>query len=449
MPRTHSRILPRCLAFAVALALPVGAAALKDRLEESYLSMLTRGASALRESAQPSRRSGDFQDVRSVLHAHSALSHDSRGTAAQLAAAARQARVDAVFMTEHPTADRRWQKEGLRGEIDGVLFVPGAELSDGLLVWRGEKAEWTPDMKAAEVLMALQGTDGVAFLAHPEQRKDDAAWSLPPFAGMEIYNSHADAADNDYEGILTTFRNADPVKILSFVQRLKQYPRAAYAAIYDEQVEVLKRWDRLNVELLPSGRRVVGIAGNDAHQNVGVRVESGEASLIVKDALGKQVGELSRRKVPALLFGALAPGSVILAHTFDPYEVSLGYVSTHLLAREVSEEALFDALLKGRAYVAFDWMADPSGFRYFATAGGKTIEMGEGASAKDAPTLTVRPNMPCEIRLLRNGQEVRRVEGEELTFEARDPGVYRAEAWVRVGEEPRPWIYTNPIYVGE
>ena len=28
-----------------------------------------------------------------------------------------------------------------------------------------------------------------------------------------------------------------------------------------------------------------------------------------------------------------------------------------------------------------------------------------------------------------------------------DPGVYRAEVWVSLGEESRPWVYSNPIYV--
>ena len=30
---------------------------------------------------------------------------------------------------------------------------------------------------------------------------------------------------------------------------------------------------------------------------------------------------------------------------------------------------------------------------------------------------------------------------------ADQPGVYRIEAWVEIGGEVRPWIYSNPIYL--
>jgi hypothetical protein len=440
---------PSCLAplLALLVALPALAGSpLEERLEERALAAVHQSVHDLRERARPVH-ARDWEDVRCVFHAHSQLSHDSQGTEKQIVAGAKAAGVRAVFMTEHPTPDRKWVTEGLRGEKDGVLLVPGAELSDGLLVWRGERAEWTPEMKAGEVLERLQRTDAVAFVAHPEKRKDDADWKLPRFDGMEIYNSHADAEDSGYEKTLQSLRGASPFKILGMLNTLKKYPREAYAAIFDEPVEVLKRWDTLNASSLAEGRRVVGIAGNDSHQNVGISIEAGESSLIVKNALGKVVGDLSRKSLGALLLGALAPGSVVLAQNFDPYDVSFGYVSTHLLAREATEDALFEALLQGRAYVAFDWMADPTGFRYFAKTRKKQVEMGGDVRAKDHPLLTVRPNMECEIRLLRNGEEVRRAQGTELTFEAREPGVYRAEAWVRVAGEPRPWIYSNPVYV--
>jgi hypothetical protein len=176
-------------------------------------------------------------------------------------------------------------------------------------------------------------------------------------------------------------------------------------------------------------------------------VEAAEDGIIVKDALGKTVSTVPKKDLPLLLLGPLKPGTTLLAHTFDPYEVSFGYVNTHVLAPEVTEPALFDALKQGRAYVSFDWIADPSGFRYFATAAGKTAEMGSDVRVSERPTLRVQLDLPCQIRLLRNGQEVQRADGKELKFEVKEPGVYRTEAWVRLGEEERPWIYSNPVYV--
>jgi hypothetical protein len=420
----------------------VAGSSLKQRLEPEYLTMLRKGARRLQRVATPSPKSGEYLDVRCVMHAHSGLSHDSRGNQAQLVAAAKAAGVRAVFMTEHPQADRKWVTEGLRGEKDGVLFVPGAELSDGLLVWRADKADFEPGMKAGPVIERVKGAGGVAFVAHPEQRKQDSDWELPAFDGMEIYNTHADAEDSSYEDLLSGLKGGSPLQILTLLSTLKKFPKESFAAIFDEQSPTLKRWDRLNAEYLPSGRRVIGLAGNDCHQNVGISVEQAGDNLVVKDALGKSVGMFPAKNVPVFL---LAGGG--LSHTFDPYEVSMGYVSTHVLAIEVTEEALFAGLLRGRAYVAFDWMADPSGFSYTAAAGGKSIDMGGDTDLADAPVLAAKTSAPCELRLLRNGEEVQRVEGKELSFTPKQAGVYRVEAWVRMGEEPRPWIYSNPIYV--
>ena len=59
------------------------------------------------------------------------------------------------------------------------------------------------------------------------------------------------------------------------------------------------------------------VAGNDAHQNV--------------DFLGVKL---------------------------DPYERSLGFVTTHILATELTEAAILEALREGRTYVQFEILGD-------------------------------------------------------------------------------------------
>src|SRR5690242_15858461 len=93
------------VAITAALAAPGPASSVKERLQESYLSGLHKGAVALRQQAHPVDKSGDLLDVRCVLHAHSRLSHDSRGTEAEIIAGAKAAHVRALFMTEHPQPD--------------------------------------------------------------------------------------------------------------------------------------------------------------------------------------------------------------------------------------------------------------------------------------------------------------------------------------------------------
>ncbi len=433
-------------------AAPVLAASFSERLTEENLAAVRASARELRREARSEPENAGYQDVRVVLHAHSGLSHDSRGTEEQIVAAAKKAKVRAVFMSEHPTPDRKWATEGLRGEKEGVLLVPGAELSDGLLIWRSEGQEWTPQMKASEVLEKLSGSRAVAFVAHPEERKDDAAWNLPAFHGMEIYNTHADAEDSGYEKLLESFRKESPFRLLGVLSLLKKYPREAFAAVFDEQAEILGRWDRLNAAFLSgekaSNRRVVGIAGNDSHQNVGISVETGDGGLVIKDALGRVISNPGKKGGGLQLGGG--GGAPLVSHTFDTYDVSFGYVSTHLLLdpeAKVTEDSLFDTLLRGRAYVAFDWMADPTGFRFTAEHAGKSSPMGSDVPLAETPTLAARTNLPATLRLLRNGEEIRRVEGTEITAEVRAPGVYRVEAWLEVAGEKRPWIYSNPIYV--
>src|SRR5262249_49186238 len=146
---------------------------------------------------------------------------------------------------------------------------------------------------------------------------------------------------------LQSFKNENALSILNLVSLVKKYPQEAFASIFDENVAVLARWDRLNSGFLPQGRRGVGIAGNDSPQNAGIPVVATEDGLEIRNALDKVIGQVPSAKVPRLLVGALKPGATVLSQTFDPYEVSFHYVSTHLLAPAVSEESLMEALRKG------------------------------------------------------------------------------------------------------
>ncbi|MFN3650000.1 MAG: hypothetical protein ACK47B_10500 [Armatimonadota bacterium] len=440
------RVLPPLLALGCALPAMAGAN-LSERLQDAELKRVRDDVRRHQErAAAPAARpeAGALLDVRCAMHVHSGLSHDSRGTAEEITAAARRAGVRAVFMSEHPTEDRRWATEGLRGEREGVLFIPGAELSDGLLIWNDPGTGWTPGMKVGEVLPRVS-KDAVTVVSHAELRADDA-WDLPPFTGLEIYNSHADAEDNSYEKLLADLQG-NPLKLFTLLGTLKRYPQESYAAIFDEQTAIVRRWDTLNAANLESGRRMVGIAGNDAHQNVGLAVVAAEETLEVRDALGQVLREVPKKSVPAFLLGPLTPGATVLAHTFDPYDVALGYVSTHLLAEKVEPEALFTALRQGRAYVAFDWMADPTGFRYEARTGDARFEMGDTVTLASRPELKVTTPIPSDLRVLWNGAEVHRAAGSSAGYTPSEPGVYRVEARLRVAGQDRPWIYSNPIYV--
>src|SRR5262249_55434353 len=155
-----------------------------------------------------------------------------------------------LFTTDHYTPDRRFLREALRGERDGILFIPGAELSQGLLTFRMERADWAPDASDAAVLTALNSTGGVGFVAHPEHR---AQWDLP-VAGMEIYNPHADAEDTGSPRAPPKDGPGGLARWLPLIEATQRYPRELFASIFDPPTANLAVWDRLN-----RTRHVVGI----------------------------------------------------------------------------------------------------------------------------------------------------------------------------------------------
>jgi hypothetical protein len=65
------------------------------------------------------------------------------------------------------------------------------------------------------------------------------------------------------------------------------------------------------------------------------------------------------------------------------------------------------------------------------------------------PGLELRAHLgvPAQIRILRHGEVVASGHGTRFSAKAAGPGAYRLEAWLEIGGELRPWIYSNPIYL--
>src|SRR5262249_17150416 len=149
------------------------------------------------------------------------------------------------------------------------------------------------------------------------------------------------------------------------------------------------------------------------------------------------------------------PGELIARLDFDPYERSLRYVTTHILAKQLDEPSVRDALRQGHAYVAHDWLCDPTGFAFVATDAAASRDNGAnvvaimGDELKRASGCRIRAALPlgCILKLFYNGSIVMTVAADHLEFEPVTPGVYRLEAWLKIDGEERPWIYSNPIYV--
>jgi hypothetical protein len=84
--------------------------------------------------------------------------------------------------------------------------------------------------------------------------------------------------------------------------------------------------------------------------------------------------------------------------------------------------------------------------------------MGDQVPWRQGARIVTELSLPAQVRLLRDGVEVttapptRTGDGpaqrtNRFEHVADAPGVYRIEAWVEIGGELRPWIYSNPIYL--
>ncbi len=337
-----------------------------------------------------------LHDLTCVVHVHSTHS-DGTGTVREIAAAAARNSVDVVLLTDHDTlAARRAGEEGWHGD---VLLLVGEEVTpknrDHYLAF-GLNREVSRRQEAAGIVGDVASRGGFGFAAHPFSRGSERfsriagmPWTdfdCDGLAGLEVWSFVTDTAEK-LDSI------PDILRFVAMPERMLDHPPARNLA----------EWDRL-CQL----RRVVGIAGIDAHQ-IGWRV---------------------RGRVPLRLMS---------------YARSFRFLRTHVLVEEPlsgslehDRELVFSALRAGRCYMSVDSLAPPRGFSF----GAGELPMG-GEVAFDRQTLVACAPRPAQLRLVKNGEELARVSGSELSHEATEPGVYRVEA--HLGD--RTWILSNPIYL--
>lgn len=431
--------LARLTAIALAFAAARCATAVDalDRLSAERLEAVHQAVARLQAARQPLPRAGPFGEYRANLHVHSAFSHDSRGQIDQIVAAAKAAGSQVLLFTEHPADRYDFFTDGHQGLRDGVLLVPGAEMK-GLLVFPRQSVRGFEAGPVQEFSDLVRGRGGLTFLCHLEERLD---WELRGLTGVEIYNTHADFKDE--LRLATAFRN--PLWLVGAADRLQRYPQEAFSALQDYPADYLRRWDQL-CQLVPH----TGVSANDSHQNVGLVVRLVEGGRVrIEDALGQKLLELDARALAAVrpIPADATAGTVLFQLQLDPYENSLRHVGTHLLLGELSVAAVWDALQAGRAFVAFDWIADATGFDLAVHSGGQRHELGSRLPLAADLALHGRAPLPAHWKLIRSGTLLAESDGAEIQMHLTEPGNYRVELWLDVAGEPRPWILSNPFYV--
>ncbi len=222
-------------------------------------------------------------------------------------------------------------------------------------------------------------------------------WEIRGLTGTEIYNTHADFKDE--KNLIAAMRN--PLWMITSAGLFRKYPQEAFSALLDYPADYLKRWDEL-CEKTPH----TGVAANDSHQNVGLSIRLVSKDKVrFEDALGEKLLEVSVGANTALekLAEGKSAGDILFQIRLDRYEHSLRHVGTHLLMTELTEKAVWDALEAGRAFVAFDWLADSTGFDFAAIQGAHRYEMGSRLPLENGLTLHGQAPLPVRWRLVRNG----------------------------------------------
>jgi hypothetical protein len=373
------------------------------RLNEAIISVESQ-----RQTPNPADRLREF---RGVAHVHSFLGGHSIGTFQDIIAGANFNKLDFVLMSEHPSGVFNTSEMTLKGEHAGVLFINGNEVTtssgDRVLLFPGDTLANSDSERSTQAVLSRRRS-GAAFVAYPEEFK---SWNATGYHGIEVYNVYSNA------------QKINPV--LMFFDGLwsyRSYPDLLFARFYTRPSENLKKWDE---EITRQGQKLVGIAGNDSHSNVGISLND-------------------------------SSGNPLLGLKLDPYERSFRLVRLHVLiedlrAPNLTNEALLAAISSGNCFIGYDLFGDTSGFRFTAQDTNETRIMGDQITLEGEVLLTVTVPVVGRIMLLKDGVTVKDHSGiSKLEFAAKEKGAYRVEVYLPQLPRPagdQPWIISNPIYV--
>jgi hypothetical protein len=332
-----------------------------------------------------------------------------------------------------------------RGLHDGVLFIPGSE-ARGFLVYPAQSIMEHVEQKTPDLVRTVTAGNGLIFLSHIEERKEHPMDGL---TGLEIANRHYDAKKDGPGLVAIAMKLLDPELLTQLLDNVRLYPDEALAAQVEYPEVYLKKWDMEN-----QVRRLTGIAANDCHHNQILMVKMVDDHTVLlgtnvdKDESMHRFTADSHPGIRRLTHGR-HPGDILAQVDFDPYYRSFRCLATHILAAALTEPAVRSALQEGHAFVSHDWMCDTTGFSFTLSGPEKRMStlMGDEVHFVEGQTLSARFPVQCHIRLLRNGEAVTGMTGDELNYVVKKAGVYRVEGWLTLDGEPRPWIYSNPIYL--
>jgi hypothetical protein len=362
----------------------------------------------------PLRRVDDGT-VAGVVHVHSNRS-DGSSSPDEIAAAAARAGLRFVVFTDHGDATRTPDPPTYRSD---VLCIDGVEVStnEGHYVAFDMPASPYPlGGEARDVVEDVRRLGGFGVAAHPDSPKPQLRWTewTAPFDGIELLNPDTSwrvlAQAPGWNGRA------------SLVSALFHYPFRAPQTI-DQLLQpsgVVAQW-----LALAERRRVVAMAGVDAHARIDLRGDPGDGS--------------GARWLPLPSYEATFRSMAIHVSVDRPFADSPG----------ADAASLMRGIRAGHFFTALDGVAGPPAFEFTASNDLGTVHEGDELGASGPVTLRLASNAPASYTTIvhRGAQTITTVrDPHELVVHASaDPAAY----WVEIIPPGAsvPWLRSNPIYV--
>jgi len=353
--------------------------------------------------------------VRGAFHLHTVRS-DGTGTLDEVAAAAAQAGLTFVIVTDHGDGTRPPAPPAYR---HGVLVIDAVELSTsgghyvalGLPIasypFRGEPSDVVEDVRDA-------GAFGIA--THPESPKAGLAW----------HDWRARVDGLEWVNVDSEWRDESPLGLAQALLSYPWRPTESLAGLLDDAARALARWDALTAE-----RRVVTIAGVDAHGGLALE----------RDDTG--AGEYKAKPLVRL------PSYRAVFRLLDNCVLLDGPLTGDGVG---DAAAVIQAVRRGRVSSTVSGAAGPGWVVLSAESNGNRVWMGDTIWPQGPVSFDVTTNAPPSSRILlkRNGTVVGSAIGPSARFVLpAGRGAYRTEVWLpeRTTRARIPWGMTNPVYV--
>ena len=357
-----------------------------------------------------SNHQNGYYDYEGVIHWHTIYSGDALGSYQALAELGNRCHLDFIISTEHNNLRALIEhQEGWYGRMLALVGIESTRKEGyllGLNLRRGVFRNDSTDNFLSEA--SQQG--GFTIIAHPKNPRWHWRGKIDQrIVGQEI----VDLTDQ--------FTTASPISVLTGFLFYPLNTPAAYIQLYQRPAEALKMWDEQTRQ-----RHFIGIYAPDLHQSIHIwgsyRIQFPKTEDILP----------------------IAHNHVILRTPFTGDFVE-------------DKSALYDAIQKGRLYIAIDSLQDATGFFFRARQGNKAAWMGDQlpAGIKTDFSVTLPERLALKnivINVYHNGHKISSGIGESYTFQATLPGSYRIEVEVDIptfwGLKRRVvWIYSNPIYL--